>query len=313
MTPAVQNLAGARNMKKFVLISFVCLLAGSLQSQEQIFDSLGLVTPGVELREISNQFSFTEGPAADKKGNVYFTDQPNNTIWKYDVKGNLSLFMEEAGRSNGLYINKKGNIVACADENNELWEITPGKKVTVLLKGVPGRRHNGPNDLWMDAAGGIYFTDPFYARPYWSRKEREIEGDKVYYLPKGADAPVVATDAVKKPNGIIGTPDGRFLYVADIGDNKTYRFTIDENGSLTQRKLVTEMGSDGITLDEQGNLYLTGKGVTVFNSAGVRIAHIPVPARWVGNVTFGGKKRNTLFITATESVFTLDMQVRGAR
>ncbi len=301
-------------MKKLLLIpALLFLFVFSLKAQEVIFDSLQLVAPDAALKEVSNQFSFTEGPAADKKGNIYFTDQPNNAIWKYDVKGNLELFMDKAGRSNGLYIDKKGNIIACADENNELWQITPDKKVTVLLKGVQGKRHNGPNDLWIDARGGIYFTDPFYARPYWERKEKEIEGEKVYYLAKGSETPVVVTDNIKKPNGIIGTPDGQYLYVADIGDSKTYRFTIDEDGSVTDRKLIAEMGSDGITLDEQGNLYVTGNGVTVFNKSGVRIAHIPVPSGWTANVTFGGKKRNILFITASKSVFTLDMQVRGAQ
>lgn len=300
-------------MKKLLFTSVLFLFVFSLKAQDAIFDSLQLVAPDAVLKEVSNQFSFTEGPAADKKGNIYFTDQPNNAIWKYDVKGNLELFMDKSGRSNGLYIDKKGNIIACADENNELWQITPDKKVTVLLTGVPGKRHNGPNDLWIDAKGGIYFTDPFYARPYWDRKEKEIEGEKVYYLPKGAEAPVVVTDDIKKPNGIIGTPDGQYLYVADIGDSKTYRFTIDEDNNLRDRKLIAEMGSDGITLDAQGNLYLTGNGVTVFNKSGVRIAHIPVPSGWTANVTFGGKKRSTLFITASKSVFTLDMQVKGAQ
>ncbi len=298
------------------ILSFYVLLLSffTANAQEQIFDSLGIVAPGAILKEVSNQFSFTEGPAADKRGDIYFTDQPNNTIWKYDVKKqNLVLFLDKAGRSNGLYFDAKGNIIACADENNELWQITPGKKITVLLKGVPGKRHNGPNDLWIDAKGGIYFTDPFYARPYWERKEMEIEGQKVYYLPKGTDTPIVVTDAIKKPNGIIGSPDGQYLFVADIGDNKTYRFTIDGDGIVKDRKLIAEMGADGITLDEQGNLYLAGRGVTVFNKSGVKIAHIPVPGGWTGNVTFGGKKRNLLFITASKSVYTLNMGVKGTK
>lgn len=300
-------------MKKLLLVVAGLLLFSSLYAQEEIFDSLHIVAPGAVLKEIGNQFSFTEGPAADKKGNIYFTDQPNNTIWKYDVNGKLELFMDKAGRANGLYFDKKGNIIACADENNELWQISPDKKVTVLLKGVPGKRHNGPNDLWIDAVGGIYFTDPLYVRPYWDRKEKEIEGEKVYYLARGTETPLMVTDQIKKPNGIIGTPDGKYLYVADIGDSKTYRFTIEEAGKLGERKLIAEMGSDGITLDTEGNIYLTGQGVTVFNKSGVRIAHIPVPSGWVGNVTFGGKKRNILFITASKSVFTLDMETKGAQ
>ncbi|MBX3239530.1 MAG: SMP-30/gluconolactonase/LRE family protein [Chitinophagaceae bacterium] len=300
-------------MKQLVLIISGFLFTASFQAQDIVFDSLQIIAPGATLKEIGNQFSFTEGPAADKKGNVFFTDQPNNKIWKYDVKGKLELFMNNAGRSNGLYFDKKGNIIACADENNELWQISPDKKITVLLKGIPGKRHNGPNDLWLDAKGGIYFTDPYYQRPYWERKEKEIEGEKVYYLPKGSQTPVAVADDLKRPNGIIGTPDGQYLYVADIGDNKTYRFTINADGSLSDKRLLAEQGSDGITLDNQGNLYLSGRGVTVYNRAGVKIAWIPVPSGWVGNITFGGKKRNQLFITASKSVFTLDMEVKGAQ
>lgn len=300
------------HMKK-MLSTFLILSVIYVSHAQEVFDSLQIIAPGATLKEVSNQFSFTEGPAADKKGNVYFTDQPNNKIWKYDVNGKLELFMDNTGRSNGLYVDKKGNIIACADENNELWQISPDKKVTVLMKGEKGKRHNGPNDLWIDAKGGIYFTDPLYVRPYWDRKEREIEGEKVYYLPKGASTPIFVTDQVVKPNGIIGSPDGKYLYVADIGDNKTYRFTIEGEGKVGERKLITELGSDGMTLDTDGNIYLTGKGVTVFNKSGVKIAHIPVPVGWTANVTFGGKKRNVLFITASKSVFTLDMQAKGAQ
>lgn len=275
-------------------------------------DESSIIAPGASLQLISDQFKFTEGPAVDKKGNVYFTDQPNDKIWKYSIDGKLSVFLDKTGRSNGLYIDRKGNLLACADENNELWSISPDKKVTVLLSDVQGKKLNGPNDLWVDKKGGIYFTDPYYQRSYWTRKQPEINGEKVYYLPKGKNEPLIVDDQIKKPNGIIGTPDGRFLYVADIGDNKTYRYAIHSDGTLKDRQLFVEQGSDGMTLDHQGNLYLTGKGVTVYNPEGKKIAHIPVPAGWTANVCFYGKQRNKLFITASQAIYTLDMNVRGA-
>lgn len=279
--------------------------------KDVIFDSLGIIAKGAQLKEVSNQFEFTEGPAVDRKGNIYFTDQPNNTIWKYYTDGRLELFMDKSGRANGLYIDRKGNIIACADENNELWRISPKKKVTVLMKSEPGKNYNGPNDLWIDGKGGIYFTDPYYQRPYWQRQKPDLNAQKVYYLPKGAAEPIAINDDLKKPNGIVGTPNGKYLYVADIGDSKIYRFDINPDATLSNKQMHAPQGADGITLDNEGNLYLAGRGITVYNTYGVKIAHIPVPANWCGNVCFGGKDRNTLFITASKSVFVLNMRVKG--
>lgn len=271
-----------------------------------------LVATGAKPELVSSQFSFTEGPAVDKKGNIFFTDQPNDKIWKWSAAdGKLSLFMDKTGRSNGLYFDAKGNILSCADEKNELWSISPKKKVTVLLKDLNGKRLNGPNDLWPDKKGNIYFTDPFYPRPYWDRKTSEMNGQKVYLLRKGQAQPVALTDDLKSPNGIVGTPDGKYLYVADIGDKKTYRYSINSDGTLSDKTLFIEQGSDGITMDEKGNLYITGNGVTIYNKEGQKLLNIPVPAIWTANLCFGGKNRDILFITASESVFTLKMQVKG--
>lgn len=273
-----------------------------------------LVAPGASPQLVAKQFSFTEGPAPDRKGNVYFTDQPNDKIWKYDTEGKLSVFLDKTGRANGMYFDKSGNLITCSDENNQLWSISPSGKIKVLLKDFQGHNFNGPNDLWIHPKNGnIYFTDPYYQRPYWTRKSPELSGQKVYFLAKGATGAVVADEHLRQPNGIIGTPDGKYLYVADIGDNKTYRFEIGERGQLSNRQLFVPQGSDGLTLDEQGNLYLTGKGVTVYNPAGEKIAHIPVPEPWTANVCFGGKDRRTLFITASKAVYTLPMQVKGAQ
>ncbi|MFC5412658.1 SMP-30/gluconolactonase/LRE family protein [Larkinella bovis] len=274
-------------------------------------DSVKVTAAGASPKQISSQFKFTEGPAVNKKGDIYFTDQPNDKIWQYDADGTLSLYMDKTGRSNGLYFDKKGNLIACADEKNELWAISPKGKITVLLTDYEGKRLNGPNDLWIDPRGGIYFTDPYYQRDYWDRKKPEIEGQKVYYLPKGKKAPVIVDDNLMQPNGIVGTPDGKHLYVADIRANKTYKYQINADGSLTNRQLFVSQGSDGMTLDNQGNVYLSGRGVTVYSPAGEKLQVIPVPSRWVGNICFGGKDRKTLFITASESVYTVEMQVKG--
>jgi gluconolactonase len=116
-----------------------------------------------------------------------------------------------------------------------------------------------------------------------------------------------------QPNGIIGSPDGKLLFVADIGDKKTYQYRITDDGGLTDRKLFCGMGSDGMTRDTAGNLYLTGKGVTVFDKNGDKLGEIPVPESWTANVCFGGADLKTLFITAMDSVYTLEMSVAGCR
>lgn len=277
------------------------------------FDTTNLIAPGATLIRVSNQFEFTEGPTVDTEGVVFFTDQPNNKIWRYGTDGSLSVFMEQAGRSNGMYFDPDGNLVTCADEKNEIWSISPQGDVTVLMTDHEGSRLNGPNDLWVDAQGNIYFTDPFYERKYWWHGGPEVFGEYLYFLPKGAAQPQVIDKEYEKPNGIIGTPDGKQLYVADIGADKTYRYDINPDASLRNRQLFVEQGSDGMILDERGNLYLTGgDGVTVYSPAGEKIAQIPVDEEWTGNICFAGVDRSTLFITASKSVYTLKMNVAGA-
>lgn len=270
-----------------------------------------VIADGAELHLVSNQFKFTEGPATDKNGNVFFTDQPNDKIWKYDTDGRLSIFLSPSGRSNGMCFDNEGNLISCADENDQLWSIDPKGKIAVLVKDYKGKLLNGPNDVFVTSEGKIYFTDPYYQRDYWIRKSPDIEGQKVYFL-RGINDPVAVVDNMKKPNGIVATPDGKYLYVADIEANKTYKFTIEEDGSLKNQTLFADQGSDGMTMDEQGNVYLTGKGVTVYDKEGKKIEHIDVPADWTGNITFGGKDKNLLFITASQNVYTLKMKVKGS-
>lgn len=292
-----------RRCPNFILILVLCLTG--LDTHAQLFNQ-------DSLRLVAKQFSFTEGPAVNKRGDVYFTDQPNNQIWQYSAEGKLSLFMDHAGRANGTYFDRKGNLIVCADENNQLWSVAPNKKIKVLIKDFQGMKLNGPNDLWIDPKGGIYFTDPYYQRDYWTRQKPEIAAMKVYYLPPGKKSALrVVADDVTKPNGIVGSPDGKFLYVADIQRNKTYQYTVDKDGSLSDQKMIIDRGSDGITIDEKGNFYLTGKGVFIYNPEGVQIGHVVVDEPWTANVCFGGKERNILFITASTAIYVLPMNVKG--
>jgi gluconolactonase len=272
-----------------------------------------VVAPGAKAELLSSTFKFTEGPAADAKGNVFFTDQPNDRICEWSVDGKLTDFMKPCGRSNGMFFDKEGNLWTCADMNNELWKIDPQGKVTVVVKDYKGKKLNGPNDLWIAPNGAVYFTDPLYKRDYWTRDPAmQQDGQHVYYLAPGATEPVRVTNDLKQPNGIRGTPDGKLLYVADIGAGKTYRYKINADGTLTDKTLFCSMGSDGMTMDNEGNLYLTGRGVTVFNPEGKQIDHIDINKPWTANVCFGGKDRDTLFITASDSLYAVKTRVKGA-
>ncbi|MCL7764734.1 SMP-30/gluconolactonase/LRE family protein [Polaribacter sp. Z014] len=298
----------------FKHIIFFIVLCTSCNAQNK--KSNQIIGDGAELVLISNDFEFTEGPATDKEGNVFFTDQPNDRILKWDAKTNLvSEYMKPSGRSNGLYFDNNGNLLSAADKKNELWRIKPNKEVTVLVDNYEHKKLNGPNDLWVNATGGIYFTDPYYQRDWWSHKKPQQKENRVYYLAPNTDKPIiVSNDNYVQPNGLIGSKDGRKLYVADQADNKTFVFDVQENGNLTNRKLFTTMGSDGMTIDNKGNIYLTGTdGVTVFNVDGEKIQQIAVPQGWTANVTFGGKNQKKLFITAMSSVYTLEMNVQGVR
>ena len=271
---------------------------------------------GAQLKLVADGYKFTEGPAVDPAGNVYFTDQPNDRILKWSAAtGMVETFMQPAGRANGLYFDPAGQLIACADEKGELRRIDPAtKQVTVLLDKFGGKLLNGPNDIWVAPGGGMYITDPFYKRDYWHGRDKpEQEKQRVYYLPAGAKVPVIADDTLVQPNGIIGSPDGKLLFVADIGAGKTYQYEIAADGALTKRKLFCEMGSDGMTRDAAGNLYLTGKGVTVFDRDGKKLGNIAIDKSWTANICFGGPGMKTLFITAMDSLFSLEMTVQGTR
>jgi gluconolactonase len=219
--------------------------------------------------------------------------------------------MEPAGRSNGLSFDAEGNLWSCADENNELWRISPDRKVEVLLNSYGGKLLNGPNDLWISPEGGIYFTDPFYKRSWWDHSDMPQEKQCVYYLKPDHKTLLRVEEDLLQPNGIVGTPDGKRLFVADIRGNKTWSYSINSDGTLSDKTLFCEMGSDGMTIDSEGNIYLTGKGVTVFNSSGMKLGNIVVPESWTANVCFGGRNLKILYITASKGFYRIRVKRRG--
>ncbi len=296
---------------KYMGILFLALIFSAGISDGQDNNIHLIIKPGTVPEKLSDVFNFTEGPAADSHGNVYFTDQPNDRIMIWSTEDKLLTFMSPSGRSNGLFFDNKGNLWSCADEKNELWKIDPEKNIEVILNTYNSNLLNGPNDLWIAPDGGIYFTDPFYRRTWWSHKTMPQDKQCVYYLHPDHKTLIRVADDFQQPNGIIGTKDGKTLYVADIKANKTWSFSINSDGSLSDKKLFCDMGSDGMTIDRNGNIYLTGKGVTVFDKSGRKLGNIAVPENWTANVCFGGKNRKFLFITASKSIYRIHTRIKG--
>lgn len=297
-------------IRKYFTSAFCCLLALTITSQAQqsgqqksnLFDQ-------ENLKLVSSEFSFTEGCSADKYGNVYFTDQPNDKLWKYGIDGKLTVVLDKTGRSNGTFFDKKGNLILCADEKGELWSLDKKGKAKVIAKDFEGKQLNGPNDVWIDPAGNLFFTDPYYQRDYWTRKVADLPKQSVYMVARGSSKIVLAADSLNQPNGIVGSPDGKLLYVADAGAGKIYRYNIGKNGVLSAKVLLINRGSDGMTLDEKGNIYLTGNGITIYDPQGKEIGQIKIPG--TSNVCFGGKEKNILFVTARKSLYTIPMNIKG--
>lgn len=312
--------AGHQTQTTFLLFlgwALACCIDGPVQGSPpaapKVVQGNGVLeTPEAKVQLVADGFQFTEGPAVDAEGNLFFTDQPNNRIMKLDIDGKLSEFLKPAGRSNGLFFSKAGTLIACADENNQMWKIQMDGSHRVLFEGFEGAKLNGPNDLWIDDRGRIYFTDPYYQRPWWQHQKQPQAKQAVYRVDGDGESITVMDDTLQQPNGIVGDSKKRLLFVADIRDSKTYRYKIANDGSLVDRVLFCRSGSDGMTLDDQGNLYLTGsKGVTVFNQAGEQIELISVPESWTANVCIGGRDRKTLFITASDSLYSIRLQNSG--
>ena len=297
-------------MRLYKFILFILLASITLAFiQNKTLD--GIIQPGTKVEKLADGFLFTEGPAADAKGNVYFTDQPNDRIMVWSISGKLSTFMQPSGRSNGLSFDKDGNLWACADQKNELWCITPDRKITVIPSKYRENLLNGPNDLWNTPDGGVYFTDPYYKRTWWDHDTMPQVCQAVYYLKPDHKTIVRVSEDLIQPNGIVGTPDGKTLFVADMGGNKTWKYSINKDGSLKNKKLFCEMGSDGMTIDVFGNIYLTGTGVSIFDRNGIFIGSIPVPEKWTANVCFGGTDMKSLFITASKGLYRVRTNIRG--
>lgn len=284
-----------------LLLASAPALAGEHEAGES-----PVVAPGAKVEKLADGFQFTEGPACHRgQGDVYFTDIPNNRIHRWS-QGELSTYVEDSGGANGLIFDRAGNLLICEGGNRRVTRLSSGKQQSVVADAYDGKKLNSPNDLWVHMSGGVYFTDPRYG----DESDVEQDGYHVYYVASRSSDVKRVIDDLEKPNGVIGTRHPYRLFVADAGAGKTYVYDIERDGSLSNRKLFAPQGSDGLALDERGNLYLTDEGISVYNPAGEKIAAIEVPER-PSNMTFCGEDRKTLFITARTGLYAVKMNVAG--
>lgn len=296
-------------MKPFKLYTLIVFAFTSLFLSAQERKS-SIIAQNAIIEQAGSGFLFTEGPAVATDGRVYFTDQPNDRIHVWDESEGVSLWLEGTGRSNGMYFDADRQLVTCADEKTQLAYFDENKKLHTLVDSYDNKHLNGPNDLWIDKNGGIYFTDPYYHRSWWSDGHQEVQAARcVYYLSTTGNVSRVIDD-FRTPNGLIGTPDGKTLYVADIEDQKIWKYDIQADGLLINKTFFAPHGSDGMTIDNEGNIYLTYGKVWVYNPAGELIEDIDYPES-PSNICFGGEKRNILFVTARKGIYTLKMNVKG--
>jgi gluconolactonase len=324
-------------MKRLLLsVGMVCSLGFYSCDDDDSEGNAGLIATDAQIENLGDGYSFTEGPAVDKNGNVFFTDQPNDIIYKWDVTtGDITPFLEETGRSNGMAFDKDGNLIACADMYGEVWKIAPNGTHEVLVDNYDGKLLNGPNDVWINpVTGGMYITDPMFPRGYWedddprkqgwppthSEQADEGKGGHVYYLAPGSNTLVRVTtqtewDADSWPNGVVGTTDGKKLYVNKWeGDNMggTWIFDINPDGTLSNMEKFIDMGGDGMSMDNRGNIYISNSlGVVVFDPNGNKLVTIFTGGGATNNV-FAGQDQKTLFITGpVDKVNSLRMNVSG--
>ncbi len=269
-----------------------------------------LVAPGAKPKVLGSGYGFCEGPAADAQGNVYFSDGRNNTIHYYEPGKPVSVFVDDSLDANGMMFNARGELIVCEGAAFRVvaFDVATRQK-RVLVGGRQQREFNEPNDLSIDLGGGFYFTDPNYRH----RGQELLRKEDAYY--RATDGTVSRVSTVcETPNGILLTPDDKTLYLADNRGKCLYRYDVLGPGRLANEQKWIDLGAgpDGMTLDEQGNLYVccNPAGVKVISPEGKLIGTIDVKA---SNAVFGGPDFQTLYLTSWKEFVGLRMQVTGVK
>lgn len=297
-----------RQSKFLFLFLFIFAFISIIDAKAQI-PGIGPVEP---VRRVSTGFAFTEGPASDIKGNIYFTDVSRNRIHKLDLQDQLSTFLEDSQGCNGLMFDADEKLVACQGNPGRIIRINiSNKSIEPVIEQFQGKRFDRPNDLVIDRQGGVYFSDPVFSG--------QMVQDKmgVYYVSSNGEVSRVI-DNLSRPNGVILSPDEKTLYVLS-GASNVMAYPVNSPGQIGQGRVLTQLQSssngDGMTVDSQGNLYLTRPGINsieVVSPAGRSLGLIAFPEA-PSNCTFGGADFKTLYVTARTSVYSAKMSVVGHR
>jgi len=297
----------------FALAASVMLLArpGIAQAPAGI---PGVVAPGAEPELVQEGFVFTEGPLGTPDGGLYFSDIRPSKIYLLEPGGKIALVREQTNGANGLALTKDGDLLAAEGEGKRISRRSRDGTVTTVTDGIDGRAFVAPNDLILDAKGGIYFTDPG-PRPVVPGRTAYV-----YYLGPGAKQPVVIDDKIARPNGLTLTRDGKTLIVDDTLGPVVFAYDVQPDGSVTNKRTFAELrdipegkesGADGMALDSEGRVYVTTLvGVQVFDGAGKHLGTIKVP-RQPANAAFGGADKRVLYITAREGLYRLNTLAQG--
>jgi len=274
----------------------------------------GVVAPGVQPELVQEGFVFTEGPVGTADGGLYFSDLRANQTYRLDANGKITRVREKTEGANGLALTHDGDLLSAVGDGKKITRWTRDGRTTTLTESFDGKPFLAPNDLIVDAKGGIYFTDPG-PRPL-------VPGRKAYvfYLPAGAKQPMLIDDQIVRPNGLTLTNDRKTLIVDDTVGETIFAYTVQPDGSAKDKRKFAklhdiqqgmESGADGMALDRDDRIYVTTvTGVQVFDSAGQYLGTIQVP-RQPANVAFSGPGKHTLYITAREGLYRILLLSQG--
>ncbi|HET6533776.1 MAG TPA: SMP-30/gluconolactonase/LRE family protein [Actinoplanes sp.] len=271
------------------------------------------------LERLFDDGRWTEGPAYFPAGRyLVFSDIPNDRVLRWDeTTGAVGVFRQPARYANGHTVDRLGRLISCEQGERRVTRTEPDGSVTVLADRFQGQRFNSPNDVVEHSDGSVWFTDPSYGidSDYEGhRATAELDGCHVYRIDPGGDVRRVADD-FERPNGLAFSADERVLYIADSRRRHIRRFSVTAGGDLTGGEVFAtcDAGSfDGVRLDSDGRIWAaTHEGLHCFAPDGTLIGKLHVP-EVASNLTFGGARRNVLFITATSSVYALRVTVNGA-
>ena len=261
---------------------------------------------------------WTEGPVYVPSGRyLLFSDIPNDRMMRWDeTDGSVSVFRSPARYANGHTLDRQGRLVSCEQGERRVTRTELDGSITVLADRWNGQRFNSPNDVVVSADGAVWFTDPPYGitSDYEGHlAEPEIDGCHVYRIDPGSGEVERVADDFERPNGLAFSPDERLLYIADTRRGHIRAFGV-EGGKLTGGDVFCESPGgnfDGLRVDAAGRVWAAAADVNCFGPDGTRLAKLPIPQPAVSNLVFGGPKRNRLFMTATNSVYSILLSTNG--